>query len=84
MAHQRKSEENRILGDGIDSEIPWGLPSDDAHPDGEPHKGSTPPGAPEPGSLKSGNSIDSKDLKPSEQKSRSRQKPAKRKSGEAA
>ena len=59
MAHQRKSEQNRVLGEGIDSEIPWGLPSDDAHPDGEQHSGSTPPGAPEPGSIKSGESIDS-------------------------
>ena len=58
MAHQRKSELNRFIQEGVDPEIPWGLPSDDAHPDGEPHANTAPPGAPEPGSLSEADSVD--------------------------
>jgi hypothetical protein len=46
MPHERKSELNRMQQDGV---VPYGLPTDDLHPDGEPHAQSTPPGAPEPG-----------------------------------
>ncbi|HET9743872.1 MAG TPA: hypothetical protein VFQ00_14075 [Terriglobales bacterium] len=49
MAHQRQSELNRFEPEGIQSETPYGSPSDDLHPDGEPNRGTTPPGAPEPG-----------------------------------
>ncbi|HWC16942.1 MAG TPA: hypothetical protein VG498_07995 [Terriglobales bacterium] len=47
MPPERKSEQNRMQQDGVVPETPYGLPSDDLHPDGEPHAGSTPPGAPE-------------------------------------
>jgi hypothetical protein len=49
MAHERKSELNRFQQDGVVPETPYGLPTDDLHPDGEPHANTTPPGAPEPG-----------------------------------
>src|SRR6185312_15447164 len=47
MAHERKSEQNRFIQEGVDPDIPYGLPSDDLHPDGEPRAKSTPPGAPD-------------------------------------
>lgn len=47
MAHERKSEQNRFIQEGVDPEIPYGLPSDDLHPDGEPHAKSKSPGAPD-------------------------------------
>lgn len=47
MAHERKSEQNRVIQEGADPEIPYGLPSDDLHPDGEAHAKSIPPGAPD-------------------------------------
>ena len=49
LAHERKSELNRLQQDGVVPETPYGLPTDDLHPDGEAHARSTPPGAPEPG-----------------------------------
>lgn len=49
MTHERKSELNRMQQDGVVPETPFGLPTDDLHPDGEPHSGSTPPGAPDRG-----------------------------------
>ena len=49
MAHHRKSELNRMQQDGVVPETPYGLPTDDVHPDGETHPGTTPPGAPERG-----------------------------------
>ncbi len=49
MAHERKSVLNRMQQDGVVPETPYGLPTDDLHPDGEPHAGTTPPGAPDPG-----------------------------------
>ena len=58
MAHQRKSELNRFEQEGVNPEEPWGLPSDDTHPDGEPHAGSTPPGAPDRESAKGKDSVD--------------------------
>ena len=59
MAHQRKSELNRFIRDGVDAEIPHGLPSDDLHPDGEPNASIPPAGAPECGTvLETNESID--------------------------
>lgn len=49
MAHERKSELNRMQQDGVVPETPYGLPTDDLHPDGEPHADTTPPGAPDAG-----------------------------------
>ena len=49
MTHERKSELNRLQQDGVAPETPYGLPTDDLHPDGEVHAGSTPPGAPKAG-----------------------------------
>jgi hypothetical protein len=49
MAHERKSELNRMQQDGVVPETPYGLPTDDLHPDGEAHAGTTPPGAPDAG-----------------------------------
>jgi hypothetical protein len=49
MARERKSELNRFQQDGVVLETPCGLPTDDLHPDGEPHPQSTEPGAPERG-----------------------------------
>jgi hypothetical protein len=47
MAHKRKSELNRVLRDGENAELPYGLPSDDLHPDGERNAQIPPPGAPD-------------------------------------
>jgi len=49
MAHQRKSELNRFLQDAVNPDIPYGLPTDDLHPDGEPQANVPPPGAPQRG-----------------------------------
>ncbi|MBW8870363.1 MAG: hypothetical protein JF563_06255, partial [Acidobacteriales bacterium] len=49
MTHERKSELNRVLRDGVDPDIPYGLPSDDLHPDGEANTSGPPPGAPDSG-----------------------------------
>ncbi len=45
MTHQRKSELNRFISDGVMDDIPYGVPSDDLHPDGEPHPDLLPPRA---------------------------------------
>jgi hypothetical protein len=47
MAHERKSELNRFIQDGVQDEIPYGVPSDDLHPDGEPNAQIPPAGAPD-------------------------------------
>ena len=51
MAHQRKSELNRFLQDAVNPDIPYGLPTDDLHPDGEPQANVPPPGAPAGGGV---------------------------------
>jgi hypothetical protein len=47
MAHERKSELNRFIQEGVQDEIPYGVPSDDLHPDGEPNAQIPPAGAPD-------------------------------------
>jgi hypothetical protein len=47
MAHERKSELNRFIEEGVQDEIPYGVPSDDLHPDGEPNAQIPPAGAPD-------------------------------------
>jgi hypothetical protein len=47
MAHERKSELNRFVQEGVQDEIPYGVPSDDLHPDGEPNAQIPPAGAPD-------------------------------------
>jgi hypothetical protein len=76
MTHERKSELNRVLRDGVDPDIPYGLPSDDLHPDGEANTSGPPPGAPEAGTkLDQNASVDWGEAPGEETIDRDREKP---------
>jgi hypothetical protein len=75
MAHERKSELNRMQQEGVVAETPHGLPTDDLHPDGEPHAGTNPPGAPERGTKRNPNASIGWGKAPGEEVEQPRKKP---------